>query len=481
MNHTAEAKDVVSIGNKSDKHRLLVPFLWALAAGASFQIAWQIPSLNCAILFYAYALIKIADSISPRIAFRFGFLAGIFVFAPQLFWFWKIFGPPALCLWAVLSFFTGLFVLMLQVWQFRHGSKFIWVLAPVFWTGLEFFRSELYFLRFSWLSAGYVFSGHSGVIPIRYLGVYGCGFLVFLAAAFLARQKKPKQMILLPTGLIILALLTSFSWKRGTALPSSKAAIQVAGIQLEFPPDLSIPGELDDLLTAFPETQVFVLSEYTFDAGIPDRVRQWCREHKRFLIAGGKKEAASPGQFYNTAFVVGPDGSIVFEQAKSVPIQFFKDGLPAPKQEVWHSPWGKIGICVCYDMSYRRVVDKLIRQGAEALIVPFMDVSEWGEHQHWLHSRIASIRAREYSIPIFRVGSSGISQLVDRFGRVTASAPFPGQEKMIGGELHLSDPTLPLDIFVAPLCSILIAVFLAAATCRAALHRVHRSDRKHYA
>jgi apolipoprotein N-acyltransferase len=116
-------------------------------------------------------------------------------------------------------------------------------------------------------------------------------------------------------------------------------------------------------------------------------------------------------------------------------------------------------------MSYRRVVDRLIRLGAEALIVPFMDVAEWGEHQHWMHSRVAPLRAREYSIPIFRVGSSGISQLADQFGHIQSSAPYPGEEALIGGEMHLAKPTLPLDAFLAPICSILAGLFLTAACC----------------
>src|SRR5262249_12719530 len=155
---------------------------------------------------------------------------------------------------------------------------------------------------------------------------------------------------------------------------------------------------------------------------------------------------AVTGQFYNTAFVVGPSGEIVFEQAKSVPIQFFKDGLPAPVQKLWESPWGKIAICVCYDMSYRRVMDRFMRQGAQALIVPFMDVTDWGAQQHRQHAKIGSIRAAEYHVPIFRVGSSGRSQLIEADGKVASVLGFPGEGEMIGGTLILADKArLPLD------------------------------------
>ena len=135
------------------------------------------------------------------------------------------------------------------------------------------------------------------------------------------------------------------------------------------------------------------------------------------------------GNFYNTAFVVGPDGTVVFRQVKTVPIQFLKDGLPAPEQKLWDSPWGKIGICICYDLSYTRVTDRLVRLGAQALIVPTMDMMEWGEAQHKLHARVAPVRAAEYGIPIFRLASSGISQCVDRTGRVHGYRSLPGRRR----------------------------------------------------
>jgi apolipoprotein N-acyltransferase len=195
------------------------------------------------------------------------------------------------------------------------------------------------------------------------------------------------------------------------------------------------------------------LSEYTLDGPVPDSLKNWCREHSRYLAIGGE-EPVGADNYYNTAFVVGTNGDIVFKQAKSVPIQFFKDGLPAPEQKVWDSPWGKIGICICYDLSYTRVTDELVRQGAQLLIVPTMDVEDWGRHQHELHSRVAPVRAAEYGIPIFRVASSGISQAVSGGGNVVAQIPFGKNGEFFSAQLRLpSHGSLPLDRYLAPLCT----------------------------
>jgi apolipoprotein N-acyltransferase len=177
------------------------------------------------------------------------------------------------------------------------------------------------------------------------------------------------------------------------------------------------------------------------------------------LIGGGKDPVGD--DFYNTAFVISPEGDLVFNQPKAVPIQFFADGLPAPEIKVWESPWGKIGICTCYDLSYTRVTDQLIRQGALAIINPTMDMIEWGESQHRLHARVPPVRAAEYGVPIFRVASSGVSLLIGSKGEVVNEAPFGGDEAVIGGAMHLGPAGhLPFDRWLAPLCTALSAVAL---------------------
>jgi apolipoprotein N-acyltransferase len=210
---------------------------------------------------------------------------------------------------------------------------------------------------------------------------------------------------------------------------------------MEFTAQVEVLYELDRLANRHPNTQLLVLSEYTFDGPVPDRVRAWCRKRERYLIAGGK-EPLDGTAFFNTVYVVDPRGEVVFKQVKSAPIQFFKDGLAATSQQVWASPWGKMGLCICYDLSYSRVVDPLIQMGAQALIVPAMDVEEWGRREKRLHTRIALIRAAEHGIPVFRMTSSGISQLVDRFGRTIRSTENGGAQAVLAGILRIGRPGL---------------------------------------
>jgi apolipoprotein N-acyltransferase len=239
------------------------------------------------------------------------------------------------------------------------------------------------------------------------------------------------------------------------------ANVVLAGIQLEFPTEEQIHESLNKLVSTHTNTHLIVLPEYTLDGEPPAALKDWCRQNQKFLIVGGK-DSLSGTNYYNTAFVISTNGEVVFKQGKSVPIQFFNDGLPAPEQKVWDSPLGKIGICICYDLSYTRVTDELVRQGAQMLIVPTMDVAEWGRHQHELHARVAPVRAAEYGIPIFRVASSGISQGVSHTGQVQSSAPFPGEGEIIFFGARLSPGfkgSLPLDRWLAPFCVVVTGGF----------------------
>jgi len=427
---------------------------WAIGAVACFHLAYSSPLLCWCILGYLLGLVQVATLGSGRQAFYFGLGVGFLTAAPQLSCFWVIFGPAALALWVVLAFWVAVFVTITRLCLLNFKSRISWLLVPLVWTGLEYFRSELYYLRFSWLNVGYSFSGSAFLQGLHWAGMYGMGFLLTVVAAALSRFR-PKFAVVLMGCVVIGGIVGELIINNGdrNSVHMSSGNLEVAGIQMEFPsPDDVVPA-LDKLFAAYPQAQLLALSEYTFNDVVPQKVLDWCREHRRYLVVGGK-EPAPNSNFYNTAFVVGPDGQIIFRQVKSVPIQFFKDGLPAPEQRVWDSPWGKIGICVCYDLSYTRVTDELVRKGAQAIVVPTMDVIEWGLRQHELHARVAPVRAAEYGIPIFRLASSGISQLADARGRVLVKAEAPGQQAMIHGFLRLERPaTLPLDRWLAPGCA----------------------------
>jgi len=456
--------------------------LLALGSAAAFHLAFMVPALCWLVLAYLGCLFALRRLATARQAFYVGLAIGLGVFVPQMGFLWTIFQAAAIPLWLILALFHAVFLLTLNRVEFRLGTKWAVILAPVLWCGIEYFRSEVWWLRFAWFTAGSAMD-NKHFVP-SYLGVYGNGFY---AAALVAWSHPLQGLIYRQIKREKLAWMASFTLlyaadrilkPRGTV--EGNAGIQVAGLQLEFPAVPDVLTGLDKLAKAHPDAELLMLSEYTFaDGPPPQSVKTWCLRNGKWLVVGGKQpietssrrgdeadapthaplrlltSAATKERFYNTAFVISTNGEVVFTQVKSRPIQFFNDGEPAPSQRVWDSPWGKLGIAICYDASYRQVTDELIRQGAVALLIPTMDVEAWGEYQHRLNARMARIRAVEHRVPIFRVASSGISQIVDRNGREVATAPFPGQGEMLAGELRWlgRGGTVPLDDWLAPACT----------------------------
>ena len=399
-------------------------------------------------LVHLFALLRLTRVRTTRQAIYTGLALGVAMYGPQLGFFWTIFGAGAVALWLVLAFWIALFVVTVRQCRICFGDNASACLAPVLWLGFDFFRGELYYLRFTWLNVGYAFS--DAPLLLRIFGTYGLGFVLMAMAAVADRLLIARAVTTLAAMTAALGLTVNVPLLHSTKpVTPPGSVVRVAGTQLEFPSEIEAISALEDLRRGSPETDLFVLSEYTFDGPVPERVRAWCRRNKKFLVAGGKDELPD-GRFCNTAFVIDTNGDLIFEQVKAVPIQFFKDGLPASSQALWHSPWGDLGICICYDLSYTRVTDVLVRAGAQALIVPTMDVQGWGEHQHRLHSRVAPTRAAEYGVPIFRVASSGISQLVGGDALLRASAPFAKENAEIKGLLPLaSQGRLPWDRWAA--------------------------------
>jgi apolipoprotein N-acyltransferase len=426
------------------------PVLWlALTAICSFHLAYAIK--NCQVLFilFFYCLFQLANLQTSRRAFYIGLGIGLAIYAPQLSFFWTIFQIAAVPLWVILSAWLALFLVIGRACFKRFGPVGWACAAPFVWTGLEYFRSELYYLRFSWLNAGYAFSNSDCLHYLAAYGVYGIGFVLMVIAAFfgVVRLLSFPGKILAGTAGTLLLLYPVMA----SAPQNLHQSFRITGVQLEFPGPSEVVLGLNRAIDKFPDTDLFVLSEYTFNGPIPDIIKKWCRKHGKYLVAGGE-DMISAKQYYNTAFVVSPQGQIIFRQAKCVPIQFFKDGEAATNQALWNSPWGRLGFAICYDASYTRVTDELIRQGAQGLIFPTMDVADWGLRQHQLHGRIAPMRAAEYGVSVFRLCSSGISQFVGPFGKVLETSPFPGQGEIMSAEMQLAERgRIPFDRWLAPL------------------------------
>ena len=180
---------------------------------------------------FLYCLFTLAKLGTTRQAFYLGLAIGMLIYPVQLFCFYTIFQAAAIVFWLILAFWLALFLLLARWCSTSFKPVFAATLIPFIWTALEYFRSELYYLRFSWVNVGYAFSGWQ-VLPFQFLGVYGVGFLMATFAAILltVRRKIYAVGIVFLSFCLFALLLPSIS---GSGKPNSR--VHVAGVQMEIP------------------------------------------------------------------------------------------------------------------------------------------------------------------------------------------------------------------------------------------------------
>ena len=82
---------------------------WFLVAVLSFHVAYTFPPVSFLMAVFVFALVRLSHARSTRIVVRVGLLLGLALYGPQLDFFWTIFGPAAIALWAILALWLALF------------------------------------------------------------------------------------------------------------------------------------------------------------------------------------------------------------------------------------------------------------------------------------------------------------------------------------------------------------------------------------
>ena len=93
--------------------------------------------------------------------------------------------------------------------------------------------------------------------------------------------------------------------------------------------------------------------------------------HYGIVIVGGFAELGDDGQLYNSAAIVGPDGVLAIYRKTHLWDReklWFTQGSEAPP--VVETPFGRIGVAVCYDLYFPELTRGLALAGADLIAVP---------------------------------------------------------------------------------------------------------------
>ena len=138
-----------------------------------------------------------------------------------------------------------------------------------------------------------------------------------------------------------------------------------------------------------------------------------------FIVAAWAERDGATGIFYNSAFVFGPDGALLRSYRKVNAESRWACPGPPVQDNVFETPWGRMGLLVCAD-SYHGLLPRVTAlKGADLIFVP----------ANWPDSGLAPTalwrqRARENGGYILAVNRTGQDADLDcRSGRSCLAAP----------------------------------------------------------
>lgn len=407
----------------------------------------------------------------PRRPFLLGLLTGGVYFGGTLYWtpdVLRTFGGISLplavfaggLLVAYLAIYPACFAALTARAAARSGASGL-MAAPVIWVGMELLRRWV-LGGFPWVQLG---ASQAGVVPIvqtaSLAGVYGLSALLVAASAALAVAMVGRGRVRWAAPAMVAAtagLLAGWgAWRAGegsltTVGPAIRVALaqgnipqhekwdrdraaRILGTYLEQTREGASRGAS---LVIWPESSTPFLYEQDRAGG--EAIRRTVREHGVSLLFGSDQyEDGQPPRFYNAAFLLAPDGTTaaVYRKMHLVPfgefvplkrLLFFVAPLVesvadfSPGREAAVMPVGasRLSTAICYEVVYPDLMAAFVARGSQLLTTITNDA--WygrtsAPHQHfWM----ATLRAVEQGRYLVRSANTGISGIVDPYGRVVA-------------------------------------------------------------
>lgn len=458
-----------------------------------------------------------------RRAAALGATAGLVHYLGTIYWTGAVvsqFGglPPvvawlcALALALYMSMYTALACGLIGAAVRRLGTRGL-ALAPFAWVAGEFARGHV-LGGFPWIPLG---SAVVTLVPVAQLasvlGVYGVsGFLVTLAA-FVAVALTTAGRTRVLSAVAAVVLLTGVSvWgaarvadgrltREGT--PYTVGLVQ-PNISQDQKWDRRLAGDIArrfDRLTReavaggaqavlWPESA----TPYMFDEdpGQAAAIRALVQQTGVPLLFGTDEvERGTPNRFYNSAFVLDPTGATaaVYRKIQLVPfgefvplkdLLFFVTPLVdavadfKPGERVTMLPFGEhmASTAICYEVVYPHLIRRAVLEGSE-LLTTITNDAWYGESsapfQHW---ELASMRAIEQGRYLARAANTGISGVVDPYGRAVVKTGVFREAAVTAEVRFLTERTVYATIgdavaLVSLAVAALTALWLVAPTRRA--------------
>lgn len=468
-------------------------------------------------------LVSLYDQ-QPKEAFISGMLMGVVYFFGTTYWIYHSlnhFGNIPFLLSLILVFFlslylslyTGLFAMLfsMKITTTRLPALLI---APVFWTSLEFIRSYA-LTGFPWSSLGY--SQYKFLLGIQFAditGIYGVSFLIVaingaIADIFIVKKRLQDMPLFslsrtvsgfAALGIILLFVFSYGYWRLNQHRPGNPLRVSIIQGNIEQSKKWN-PEYQDEVINTYKELTTLAASSSPSliiwpETSLPfyfgyDTVRtsdfvSFQKQLNTYLLFGSVtvKEAASgksPALLANSAVLLDKNGNVpyIYDKIHLVPfgeyvpfrgVLFFLDKLvagvgdftPGGKYIKASTSSGSFSTLVCYEIIFPGLVRKFYSRDGDFIVTITNDAwfgKTTGPYQHF---SIAVLRAIENRKPLIRAANTGVSGFIDSSGRILKTTPV--FERMVETMDMFTDTTRSFyskygDIFLY-LCMVVFILFL---------------------
>ena len=426
-------------------------------------------------------------------AFRLGLVTGAVSFAGTMYWtpavmstFGDINGGVSVVLGGLLVAYLALYPALFAALQARACTTFgrhaLW-LAPAIWVATELLRRYV-LSGFPWVLLGYSQASVTPIVQVASVaGVYGLSALVAAASVCLAFAAvgRGRERVLVPlAGLaVVLLVAAAGQWRVSDGrLAEAGEPVRVALVQANIPQEQKWDaGHASRILEAYlsmtreaaaagarlviwPESSTPFFFDY--DQAGNAAIRQVVRETGVHLLFGTDQyEPGPPARSFNAALLLDPAGVVtgVYRKMHLVPfgeyvplrrllffaaplVESVSDFSPGNEATVMTVGARRLSTAICYEVVYPDLIGTFTDRGSQLLTTITNDA--WygrssAPHQHFWQ---AAVRAVEQGRYLARAANTGISGIVDPYGRVVTRSPLFARTVLQGDVRFIDERTL---------------------------------------
>lgn len=335
------------------------------------------------------------------------------------------------------------------------------ILFSALWCLTEFCRAHV-LGGFPWLLLGYgqVDSPVKYILPIT--GIYGAGFIVCLAATFLAASTmSAKSKFIWIVGFALLLLfpfsLQNKTWSQNEKQPLSVGIVQ-ANLSMRDKWDESLFWQLmqhyqSNLRTLINKVQLIVLPESaiplpaSYVGDYLEEMDKQAKQHNSAILLGIPYTDEESGQYQNTMMALGKAQGMYVKQhlvpfGEFIPSPFLRimEWLSIPVADLKSGPNQQAPIrvqnhvvasLICYELAY----SELLRQQLPLaeLIISISD-DGWFGHSFAIYQQLQMAQALSVQSARYQIvaNNDGLSSIIDAQGHIQDSLPVFEAGTLVG-------------------------------------------------